>query len=124
MIVIRGEIHSSKNSRRILVNKRTHKPFVAKSKSSKDDEHSFAYQLNLQAAEWEQMVADQFYPYTICFKFIRATKRRFDYINMAQGILDAMVKSGYIEDDDADHVLPMFVPYEVDKNNAGCEITV
>lgn len=63
------------------------------------------------------------YPITITFFFRRKTKRRWDYVNMAQGLLDAMVTAGYIPDDCADYVIPAFVPYEVSKN-PGCDITV
>jgi hypothetical protein len=125
MIVIQGEIHSSKNSRRILPTKSKARPFIlAKSKNSKADESSFALQFNTQREEWERMIAGKKYPLSVCFRFRRATRRRFDYCNMAQGLLDAMVKATYIPDDDADHVIPVFVPYQLDKENPGCDILI
>lgn len=125
MITIQGEIHSSKNSRSILPTKSKRRPFVlAKSKNAKADEESFAIQLNAQRAEWERMIAGKKYPLSVCFRFRRATRRKFDYCNMAQGVQDAMVKAGYIHDDDADHLLPVFVPYQVDKDNPGCDILI
>lgn len=123
MIIIEGEIHSSKNSRRIMRNAKTGAPFVAKSRSSKADEESFALQLAVQREEWERMVSGCAYPLRIVFHFRRATSRQFDYVNMAQGILDAMVKAEYIPDDCADYVLPGFLPYELDKN-AGCDVSI
>lgn len=122
-ISLDGEIHSSKNSRRIMRNRRTGLPFVAKSKSSKLDEASFALQLASQRDKWETLTLNCDYPIIIIFLFRRATKRKFDYVNMAQGILDAMVKSAYILDDCADYVIPFFLPYVVDKN-AGCDLMV
>lgn len=121
-IRIEGEIHSSKNSRRILINNKTGRPFVAKSKASKSDESLFSVQLASQRDAWEKMILNCEYPIVVVFSFRRATRRKFDYTNMTQGILDAMVKEKYIPDDCADYVIPFFVPYIV--GNPGCDITV
>ena len=123
LIRIDGEIHSSKNSRRIM---RTRKgqPFIAKSVKSKEDEGSFAIQLYEQRETWEKMTNGLRYPLKITFLFFRSSKRRFDYVNMAQGVLDAMVKAEYLPDDSADYVIPEFLPYMVDKKNPGCDLTV
>jgi hypothetical protein len=127
MIVISGEIHSSKNSREIVPNntgnaKRPY--FLVKSKSAKLDETLFGFQLNSQRSEWEKMISGTKFPITIVFHFRRRTRRKFDYNNISQGILDAMVRAGYIPDDDADHVIPKFVPYSLDKKNPGCEFWI
>lgn len=125
MIIISGEIHSSKNSRRILPTGSARRPFIlAKSKQSKADEQSFAWQLNAQREEWERMIKGKRYPLSIVFRFRRATHRKFDYVNLAQGLLDSMTKAGYIPDDDAKHVLPVFMPYLLDKENPGCDILI
>lgn len=63
-------------------------------------------------------------PLKISFKIYRKTHRRFDYINIIQGLCDEMVRAGWLEDDDADNLIPVFEPYEVDKNNPRVEITV
>ena len=122
-IRIVGEIHSSKNSRRIF-RTRSGQPFIAKSAKSKEDEGSFAIQLYQQRDTWDRMTAGLSYPLKITFLFIRASKRRFDYVNMAQGILDAMVKAEYLPDDNADYVIPEFLPYIIDKASPGCSISV
>lgn len=122
MIVIHGEIHSSKNSRRIFRNQKTGRVFVSKSASAKADEETFAVQLAAQRAEWERMIAHLKFPLSIGFRFRRATHRRFDYANIVQGVQDAMVKCGYLPDDDAKHVLPVFFPYVLDKEDPGCDI--
>ena len=123
VIKIDGEIHSSKNSRRIMRGKNG-APFVAKSKSAKADEFYFWAQLTSQRETWQNMVAGLPYPLTITFHFRRGTRCRFDYVNMAQGILDAMVKAGYLPDDSADYVIPAFQPYTVEKTNPGCDLTI
>jgi Holliday junction resolvase RusA-like endonuclease len=119
-IVLQGEIHSSKNSRRIMRNRKTGNPFVAKSALAKADEESFAVQLAAQKSQWQRLTRNFDYPFEITFCFCRATNRRFDYVNLAQGILDAMVKADYLPDDSADYVIPRFVPYSVDAKNPGC----
>ena len=123
-IQISGEIHSSKNSRQIFRNNKTGRPFVAKSKASKEDEQSFAIQLATQKPAWEVFSKDIQYPILATFNFRRSTSRKFDYVNLAQGLLDALVKSGYIPDDNADCVIPSFMPYTVNKGDCGCDIVV
>lgn len=46
------------------------------------------------------------YPVTIDFHFYRASRRRFDYINLAQGPLDLLVEAGILADDDMACVIP------------------
>lgn len=123
-IVIEGEIHSSKNSKRIFTKRSSGKPFIAKSAASKQDEHSFVWQMVGQAEEWRRMTAGKQFPLCLVFEFRRKTRARFDYINMAQGLCDAMVKANLIPDDSADFLIPVFVPYTVDKHNPGCTLYV
>jgi Holliday junction resolvase RusA-like endonuclease len=115
VITIRGEIHSSKNSRKIFRanNGRT---YVVKSAAAKADEQVILYQLIEQKPTWE---AAQSRNTHVCFHFIRKTHARFDFANIVQGIADAMVKAGYIEDDSVDFFIPVYAGYEVDKQNAG-----
>ncbi len=125
MITIRGELHSSKNSRQIV---RTGKKVrIVKSDASKADESLFAGQLLEQREKWREMLekyANDEGPLFLYFEIRRKTKARFDYVNIIQGLCDAMVEAGYIEDDDADHILPNFFRYKVDKNNPGCDIWI
>ena len=61
-------------------------------------------------------------PVKISFKFIRGSKHKFDYINPAQTVQDDMVKHHWIDDDNCENILPVFEPYEYDKENPGVEI--
>ena len=124
MIFLSGEVHSSKNSKRIFVNRKTGRPFISKSKASKADEGSFALQLNSQRAEWLRMTAGLPYPLHVSLRFIRQTLRIFDYVNLAQGIFDSMVAIDYLPDDSMKFVIPVFLPYAVDKRCPGCEIDI
>lgn len=61
-------------------------------------------------------------PLRVEFTFVRSTKHRFDYCNAAQTSEDLMTETGWIEDDSADHIIPVFKPYEYDKLNPGVKI--
>lgn len=63
-------------------------------------------------------------PLHIELTFIRNSKHRFDYINLAQGVFDEMVEHDWIPDDSADHVIPYFGRYLYDKNNPGTIIKI
>lgn len=121
MITIHGEIHSSKNSRRVIRDGGG-KVRVIKSKAAVADEKVMGVELLVQLSEWERMTAGQDYPYSVVFYFIRATKRKWDFANLVQGVADAMVKAGYIPDDDVSHFIPVYGGHEVDKNNPGVDI--
>lgn len=117
MITVPFELYSSKNSKRILFNKATGRSFVAKSKQSEKNEKDLISFLSLMRGQFASMLKEKEKPYRLHFKIYRQTKRRFDYVNIVQGILDSLVKSGLLEDDNADILIPVFEPYEVDKNN-------
>jgi hypothetical protein len=63
-------------------------------------------------------------PLKVGFYFIRDSKRKFDYINAAQLPCDLMTKHGWIDDDNCDCIIPVFLGYHVDKAAAGVVITV
>jgi len=70
------------------------------------------------------MIKGKSKPYKISFKFVRKSKHKFDYINPAQTIQDQMVKYGWIDDDNADEMLPIFVKFEHNKEEPGVYINV
>jgi Holliday junction resolvase RusA-like endonuclease len=61
-------------------------------------------------------------PLKVSFKFIRKSKHKFDYVNPLQTVLDLMVRYNWISDDNADIILPVFEPYEYNKENPGVVI--
>ena len=63
-------------------------------------------------------------PVKIGFTFIRGTRHKFDYINPAQTVQDDMVKHGWIEDDNADFIIPVFERYSYDKTKPGVIIEI
>ena len=63
-------------------------------------------------------------PLSVGFFVYRKTKRRWDWANIIQGISDAMVKAGYLEDDSAEFFTPVFLGFKVDKENPRVELSV
>jgi len=122
MIVISGEIHSSKNSRRVL--RSGNRTIVAKSKQAKADEEMLSIQLNAQAEKWKEMIEGKIFPIHVVFHFVRTTRRKWDFVNLVQGVADAMVKAGYLPDDDVEHFVPHYGGHTVDKTNPGVEFWV
>lgn len=116
--VINGATPSSKNSRvytgkYLIASKATRKWVLSTEKDFKDQKDLFLKELSKHSA-----------PYRIEFKFIRGSKHKFDYINPAQTIQDAMVKHGWIEDDNCTVMIPFFAEYEYDKENPRVEIKI
>ena len=83
-----------------------------------------AYDWQKKGTEFKKMLKGKEKPYRIGFYFIRDSKRKFDYINAAQLPLDLMQEFGWIDDDDTTNITPVFLGYEVDKENAGVRIEV
>lgn len=140
-IFIPGEVPSSKNSKEIgfifLKRGTPGKIFVNRngqfmpvrlnlnhSKATKRyiKEHEIDYIAN--KVMFKRLIKNLNPPYRIVFKFIRKTKRKFDYINAAQIVQDMMVDAGWIEDDDCYNCRPYFIDMEIDKTNPGVYISV
>ncbi|WP_231102322.1 hypothetical protein [Streptobacillus moniliformis] len=54
------------------------------------------------------MVGNKGLPLKIHFKFIGDSGRKFDYHNVVQLPCDLMTKHGWLEDDNADNIIPIF----------------
>lgn len=119
-IFIKGNVASSKNGRQwtgkySVASKSCQKYY----KISKEDWSS-----EENKAKWMKMIAKKKAPYKVQFTFVRNSKRRFDYINPTQTVQDLMVEYGWLEDDNADYIIPSFAPYKYDKENPGVYIKV
>lgn len=117
-IFIKGNVPSSKNSKRwtgkMLINSKT---VMKYKKNTCDDWWS-------NCIKFKEMIQGKEKPYKIGFYFIRDSKRKFDYINAAQLPLDLMQEYDWIEDDNVENVIPVFLGYEVDKENPGIRIEI
>lgn len=68
-------------------------------------------------------------PLEIGFHFVRNSKRKFDFHNIVQVVLDLMTAHDIIEDDNMDCAIPFALKieqgfYSVDKNNPGVYIKI
>lgn len=117
-IYIAGNVPSSKNSRLwtgyMLIASKPVRKYIA------DTE----YEWMANKSKFLKMIEGLTPPYKIHFKFIRDSKRRFDYANAVQVIQDLMVKHQWIEDDNADYLVPVFDDYEYKKNDGGVVISL
>lgn len=118
MIFIPKNVPSSKNTKqwtgKYLVWSKTAQKYVRETESywvaNKD--------------RWLTLVGNKEVPYRVSFKFVRGTKHKFDYVNPLQTVLDLMVRYEWISDDNADVILPVFEPYEYNKENPGVYINI
>ena len=115
---IPGNVPSSKNGRRW-----TGKYFIASKAVMNYRKASKEYYAKY-TEDFRKEVDKLTSPVRISFEFIRGTRHKFDYINPAQTVQDDMVKHGWIEDDDMNHVIPVFPEYRYDKENPGVFIEI
>ena len=113
---IPGNVPSSKNGRRW-----TGRYFVSSKATTKYRKVTAKYYEQFRKSFRKQLAKLEL-PVKISFKFIRGSKHKFDYINPAQTVQDDMVKHHWIDDDNCENILPVFEPYEYDKENPGVEI--
>jgi hypothetical protein len=115
---IPGSVPSSKNGRRW-----TGKYFIA-SKTVVNYRKLTKEYYEKYADEFKTELAKHKMPAKISFTFVRGTRHKFDYINPAQTVQDDMVKAGWIEDDNAEFILPVFIQYTYDKQKPGVWIEI
>jgi len=117
-IYIPANVASSKNSKRwtgkMLIN----------SKTVMEYKRNTQYHWQLFRWRFLKMIENKPKPYRIGFYFIRDSKRAFDFVNVAQLPLDLMQEYGWLENDDASTVVPVFLGCEVNKHKAGLRIEV
>lgn len=123
-ITIPGELHSSKNGQQIIYNKRLGRMMVIKKAVARQQEKDLKVFLEANKKEWEKMVTDKPFPLKVGFYVYRKTRRRFDWVNIVQGLQDAMVKNGWLPDDSAIYLTPVFLGWDVDGQNPRVELTV
>lgn len=118
MIFIPGNVPSSKNSK-VWTGK-----FLISSKVTRNYIKDTALIWKASTHEWLKLIKNVPPPYYVGLYFIRDSKRKFDYINACQVVADLMVDYGWIEDDNTDFFVPVFLGTEVDKANCGVRISI
>lgn len=115
-------VPSKKNSRQNFV--KNGKQVSIPSKQHADYVKMTQMQFEVFGREFKKAVTHYglVYPLSVEFTFIRSSHRRFDYCNACQTIEDLMVKYDWITDDSADHLIPVFKPYEYNKEVPGVKI--
>jgi len=126
-----GELISSKNSRKPLLcrSKSTGKTKIVPVKSSlaKADEDRVRALIRNNpkfVMQWKLAMHDRSFPVRLRVKIFRKSDRVFDYVNIVQNLFDCIVKEGLLPDDSAKYLIPVFDPYQVDKNNPRTEIII
>lgn len=122
-IFIPGNVPSSKNSKiwtgRHLIWSKTATKYI------KDTEKYWISNCNIFRFNASGAIdREAEYPIDVSFRFIRGSKHKFDYVNPLQTVLDLMVRYGWIPDDNADIIVPVFEQYEYNKENPGVYIRI
>ena len=123
-LTYRGVVYSKKNSKSIVVNRRTRRPQIISNQRVREMEAAMAREFEAQAAkaEWEANT-DTTYEVSIFIWTKDRTRRDLD--NQATSILDALVAAGVIPDDSMKYVISLQVEFMgVDKNDPRAEVTV
>ena len=115
-IFISGSVPSSKNSK-IFTGK-----FLVWSKSAQ----KYRKESRQQYLDNKELFLSQIHEFPIrcSIKFIRKTHHKFDLINPTQTLFDLFVDYGWITDDNADIIVPVFEQYEYNKDKPGVIINI
>lgn len=118
VITIQGTTPAQKNGKSVGVNPRTGKIFVTSSKTVKSWQKEALKQLSVYKGQAEGELF-------ITMAFYNGDKRKRDLDNQASSILDVLVASGLIKDDNCFVVNRMCLMFGgVDKYNPRCEVTI
>lgn len=117
-IVIPGSVPSQKNSKQIFINKKTGKPFITSSQNVKAWQKQALWQLKGTKPILE-------YPMSLTMVFYYDSRRRHDLDNSASSVLDILVKTEILEDDNTNYVEELILQFGgYDKENPRVEVYV
>ena len=122
-IFIKGNVPSSKNNKQVFA--KYGKVFFTDSPQTKRYRKETVEQYRINRDIFLSLTKDKPLPLNVRFKFTRDTRRLFDFVNMAQVVLDLMTEYGWISDDNYTIINPSFDPVVIiDKINPGVKIKV
>lgn len=116
---LKGQVPAQKNTKQVAYNRRTGRPFIMTSKSTKDWQLMAANQLrvlNIKPFEGEVSIE--------CV-FFHKDKRKRDIDNELASIMDLLKNNGIIEDDNCFVVREIKLSFGgIDKDNPGAKIAI
>jgi len=146
VVVLKGQVASSKNNKQIRFNKYTRQTYLTASDYAQEYIESLYPQIVENRDKFLKLLEGKEPPYRIEMKFYRKDHGVFDYHNLCQAVLDCITgkvyfprprnkrmgeiynrerdKIKWLEDDNMNWIIPVFVPYEVDKDDPRVEIRV
>lgn len=123
-LVYPGVIYSKKNSKRIVTNRRTGRPVIVSNRNAKEQEIEMMWLFEDQAMQqgWNPKLGES---YKIDIKIWQKDNHRRDLDNQATAILDGLVKSNVIPDDNCFVLSSLSIRNcGIDKENPRAEIYV
>ncbi len=99
-LVYYGLVRSKKNNKRVIRNRKTGQLGIISSEAARVNEHDMIQQFKLQKPYYDIPS-----PLTIKIDMYEPNRTRRDLDNQTTSILDALTKSGIIEDDSINHVV-------------------
>ena len=120
-ITIPGQTRSKKNGKVIkfkYISRGRKVPFITSSKLY----HSWAIKALSWIKEQKYQSWTGTYPVEILFFLYRADRRHWDIDNIFCGSLDILQQAKIIEDDTANHVIPIFSGWTIDRRNPRVEL--
>lgn len=121
-VTISGETPAKKNSKQIIINKKTHKPMIISSDRYTQWHKGAETDILMQRHSLPSEPIDR--PVIILLKFFHGDKRRRDSDNGASSILDLLVDNQVIADDSWQIVQTLHISNAYDKANARCEVII
>lgn len=115
---IPGNTPSSKNSRQW-----TGKYFITSKTVTKYRQETNSVYITLKKSFREEFDKLEL-PVYVTFKFLRGSRRKFDYVNPLQTVQDDMEKHGWIDNDNCENLIPVLEKYEYNKEAPGVIITL
>ena len=116
-LTIPGNTPSKKTGQQICFNKKTGARFI-----KYNDKYKQWFKDN--PLEGIPCVSDEECPVNVKMYFVRDSRRIFDYNNVSQSVMDLLKDRAVIPDDNAYVCKPVYIGFEVDKENPRVDVEI